>query len=84
MQSGALMNSAKRRARRLRIFNSIYHNRPRTHRRCRTSRSDLGLRWPARLVATTAEDRLSFRRNPHTSFAAASDCRAIEICEYTP
>jgi len=26
-------------------------------------------------VATAAEDRLSVRRNPHMSFAAASDCR---------
>jgi len=38
----------------------------------------LGQRWPSRLVATAAENRLSFRRrNPHTSFAAASDCRTI-------
>src|SRR5262249_45851219 len=36
---------------------------PRSHRRCRTSRSDLGVRWPARLVATAAEDRLSIKRN---------------------
>jgi hypothetical protein len=28
--------------------------------------------WPSRLVATAAENRLSFRRNPHTPFAAAS------------
>jgi hypothetical protein len=34
-------------------------------------------------VATAAEDRLSFKRNPHTSFAAASDCRIIAIYEYT-
>jgi hypothetical protein len=27
--------------------------------------SDLGERWPSRLVATAAEDRLSFRRNAH-------------------
>jgi hypothetical protein len=27
------------------------------------ARPDLGLRWPSRLVATAAEDRLSFRRN---------------------
>jgi len=39
-----------------------------------------GLPW---LVAT-AEDRLSFKRNPHTSFAAASDCRTIAIYEYAP
>jgi hypothetical protein len=26
-------------------------------------------RWPSRLVATAAEDRLNIRRNPHTSFA---------------
>src|SRR5262249_34676563 len=36
---------------------------------------DLGKRWPCRLVATAAEDCLNFRRNPRTSFAAASDCR---------
>jgi hypothetical protein len=37
------------------------------------------------VVATAAEDRLSFRRrNPHTSFAAASDCRTIAIYQYTP
>jgi hypothetical protein len=32
-------------------------------------------------VATAAEDRLSFKRNPRTSFAAASDCRTIAIYE---
>jgi hypothetical protein len=37
------------------------------------SRPDLGLRWPSRLVATAAEDRLSVKRNPHTSFAEVSD-----------
>jgi len=37
---------------------------------------------PSRLVAT-AEDRLSFRRSPHTSFAAVSDCRTIAIYDYT-
>src|SRR5262249_62426264 len=30
-----------------------------------TSRPDLGLRWPSRLVATAAEERLSFRHNAH-------------------
>jgi len=35
-------------------------------------------------VATAAEDRLSLQRNPHTSFAAASDCRTIAIYEYPP
>jgi hypothetical protein len=39
---------------------------------------------PSRLVATAAEDRLSIKRNPLTSFAAASDCRTIAIYEYTP
>jgi hypothetical protein len=48
------------------------------------SQPDLGERWPSRLVATAAEDCLSFRRrNPHTSFATASDCRTIAIYEYT-
>jgi len=42
------------------------------------------IRWPSRLVATAAEDRLNFRRrNPHTSFAAVSDCRTIAIYDYT-
>jgi hypothetical protein len=41
--------------------------------------SDLGERRPSWLVATAAEDRLSFRRNLYTSFAAASDCRTIAI-----
>jgi hypothetical protein len=40
----------------------------RSHRWRWTSRSDLGERWPSRLVATAAEDRLSFwRRNSHRS-----------------
>ena len=30
-------------------------------------------------MATAAEDRLSFRRNPHTSFAAASDALGFPI-----
>src|SRR5262249_36516608 len=47
------------------------------------SRPDLGKRWPSRLVAS-AEDRLSIKRNPHTSFAAASDCRTIAIYGYAP
>src|SRR5215831_17124967 len=33
--------------------------RPRSHRRCRTCRPDLGERWLARLVATAEEDRLN-------------------------
>jgi hypothetical protein len=43
-----------------------------------SSWSDLGERWPSRLVATAAEDHLSF----HTlRFAALSDCRTIVINE---
>jgi len=38
----------------------------------------------SRLVATAAENRLSIKRIPHTSFAAVSDCRAIAIYEYAP
>jgi hypothetical protein len=34
-------------------------------------------------VATASENRLSINRNLYTSFAAASDCRAIAIYEYT-
>src|SRR5262245_23727603 len=33
--------------------------RPHPRRRRRTSRADLGERWPSRLVATAAEDRLT-------------------------
>jgi hypothetical protein len=36
---------------------------PRPHRRCRPARPDLGRRWPSRLVATAAEDRLKARSN---------------------
>src|SRR5262249_48507105 len=43
---------------------------------------DLGWRWPSRLVATAAEDRLTDATR--TSFAAASDCRTTAIYEYTP
>jgi hypothetical protein len=58
--------------------------RPRPHRRCRTSRPNLGERWPSRLVATAAKDRLSIKRNLYTSFAAVSGRRTIAIYEYTP
>jgi len=34
---------------------------PRSHRRCWPARPDLCERWPSRLVAAAAEDRLSFR-----------------------
>jgi len=51
------------------------HVRPRSHRRCWSSWLDLGERWPSRLVAKAAENRLSFRRKAHTSFGAANDCR---------
>ena len=34
---------------------------PWPHRRCWSSRPDLGERWPSRLVATAAEDRLSIK-----------------------
>jgi hypothetical protein len=36
---------------------------PRPHRRCWPSRPNPRWYWPSRLVATAAEDRLSFRRN---------------------
>src|SRR6516165_12234853 len=39
-------------------------------------RPDLGWRWPSRLVATAAEDRVSFRRNLRR-FVTASDCQTI-------
>ena len=47
------------------------------------SRPDLGERWSSRLVATAAEDRLSFRRKSRASFAPAI-AEAIAIYEYTP
>jgi|SRR6516165_7678019 len=37
---------------------------PRPHRRRRTSRSNLGQRWPSRLVATAAADCLSKKQKP--------------------
>ena len=37
-----------------------------------------------RLVAMAVENRVSFRRSPHMSFAAASDCRTNTIYEHTP
>jgi len=36
-----------------------WETRPRPHRWCRTSRLDLGVLWPSRLVAAAAEDRLN-------------------------
>src|SRR5215510_3821488 len=42
--------------------NSIDGRSGRPHCRCWLSRPDLGERWPSRLVATAAEERLSFRR----------------------
>jgi len=48
-----------------------------------TSRPDLGLRWPSRLVATAAKDRLSFKRNLYMSFAAvaiAEQSRFMSTC----
>ena len=59
-------------------FNAAFsldrRERPRSHRRCWTSRPDLGERWPSRLVATAAEDRLSFRQ-----IASKSGCRGANI-----
>jgi len=43
------------------------------HRRCWPSRPDLGERWPSRLVATAAEDRLSFRATRRSRAAAIAD-----------
>jgi hypothetical protein len=41
-----------------------------------TSRPDFGERWPARLVATAAEDRLNTpRKSAHVVFGG--DCRTI-------
>jgi hypothetical protein len=39
-----------------------YCQRSRPHRRCWLARPDLSWRWPSRLVATAAKDRLNFRR----------------------
>src|SRR5262249_56515614 len=78
-------NQLKRiRLRRLHQDNSRWARRSaHSQRRYGTSRFNFGQRWPSRLVATAAEDRLNIRRNPHTSFAAVSDCRTIAIYEYT-
>src|SRR5262249_57795098 len=42
-----------------------------SHRRCWPPWPALGRRWPARLVATAAEDRLNIRRNPHIVWRAS-------------
>jgi hypothetical protein len=52
---------------------------PRSHRRCWPARPDLGERWPSRLVATSAEDRLNIRRNSRTSLL-----RQPAIAEQSP
>jgi hypothetical protein len=45
---------------------------------------DLSLRRSSDLGATTAANRLNISPSkPHTSFAAASDCRALAIYEFT-
>ena len=44
---------------------------PRPHRWYWSARPDLGWRWSSRLVATTAENRLSFRRKARAAFAVA-------------
>jgi hypothetical protein len=50
------------------IFRGADGGGSRPHRRCRTAGLDLGWRWPSRLVATTAENRLNISaRNYHTS-----------------
>jgi hypothetical protein len=51
--------------------------------RCGIARPDLGERWPSRLVATAAKDRLKIATRTQF-FAAAIDCRTIAIYEYTP
>jgi hypothetical protein len=43
------------------------------------SRPDLGERWPSRLVATAAENRLSFRRNSITRFLVPIERVAIVV-----
>src|SRR5262249_18480970 len=55
---------------RARLYDRVDHRvccwelqcRARSHRRCRTARPDLRERWPSRLVATAAEDRLNAQR----------------------
>jgi hypothetical protein len=44
--------------------------RDESNRRCWPARPDLGERWPSRLVATAAENRLNIPASRHTSFAA--------------
>ena len=54
-----------RRAGLLRSLKPVHPRLLRPLRRCRTSRPDLGERWPSRLVAAAAEDSLIIRRNAH-------------------
>jgi len=39
--------------------------------------------WPSRLVATAAENRLTFRRNAHSGLRQATDCRTIAFDSLT-
>src|SRR5262245_24241207 len=45
---------------------SLVSEVPRPVAGCRTPRPDLGERWPSRLVATAAENRLNIPAQPHT------------------
>src|SRR6516225_9997308 len=52
---------------------------PRPHRRCRTSRPDLGERWSSRLVATAAEDRLNISPWPGEIYGCLEFARAKRV-----
>src|SRR5262249_57518387 len=54
------------------------------HRRGWPSRAYLCWWWPARLVATAAENRLRFRRKSGRRPLPVSDCRTIAVYEYAP
>jgi hypothetical protein len=55
------------------------------HSATRLPGPNLRERWPSRLMATTAEDRLSFRQRQHIApFRRPAIGRAIAIYEYAP
>jgi hypothetical protein len=52
--------------------------------RCWSARPDLGKRWPSRLVATAAEDRLNIYATLVRRLRQPAIAEAIAIYEYTP
>jgi hypothetical protein len=61
----------------------ILYSCARTASGCRTARPDLGWRWPSRLVATAAEDRLN-TQSAHIVLRRPAIVEQSRIYEYVP